>query len=104
MKFSAAGSPEKGLTIPVEGRGGHWIVKLPSQRYPLVPENEHSMMQFARMVGIDTAETGLVSTLDIGERYAKPILWMAVYRIILRAWDSTRKTIWHGGVVLYRSR
>jgi hypothetical protein len=29
---------------------------------------------------------------------------MAVWRIILRAWDSTRKTIWHGGVVLYRSR
>jgi hypothetical protein len=38
------------------------------------------------------------------ERYAKHILWMAVYRIILRAWDSTRKRIWHGGVVLYRSR
>ncbi|AEU38008.1 HipA N-terminal domain protein [Granulicella mallensis MP5ACTX8] len=65
MKFSAAGSPEKGLTIPVEGRGGHWIVKLPSQRYPLVPENEHSMMQFARAVGIDTAETGLVPTEEI---------------------------------------
>jgi serine/threonine-protein kinase HipA len=65
MKFSAAGSPDRGLTIPVEGRGGHWIVKLPSQRYPLVPENEHSMMQFARAVGIKTAETGLVATEQI---------------------------------------
>ena len=65
MKFSAAGSPDKGLTIPVEGRGGHWIVKLPSQRYPLVPENEHSMMQFARTVGINTADTGLVRTEEI---------------------------------------
>ena len=38
------------------------------------------------------------------ERYAKHILWLAVCRIILRAWDSTRKTIGRGGVVLYRSR
>src|ERR1017187_4236341 len=42
-----------------EGRGGHWIIKLPSEEFPLVPEHEHSMMQFARAVGIDTAETGL---------------------------------------------
>jgi serine/threonine-protein kinase HipA len=27
MKFSAIGSPERGLTIPAERRGGHWIVK-----------------------------------------------------------------------------
>ena len=40
---------------------------------------------------------------DQRERYAKPILWLAVYRIILRAWDNTRKRIWLGGVVLYRS-
>ena len=38
------------------------------------------------------------------ERYANYILWMAVYRIILTVWDSTRKKIWRGGVVLYRSR
>jgi transposase len=39
-----------------------------------------------------------------GERYANHILWMAVWRIILTVWDSTRKKIWRGGVVLYRSR
>jgi serine/threonine-protein kinase HipA len=65
MKFSAGGSPERGLTIPAEGRGGHWIIKLPSERYPLVPENEHSMMLFARAIGIDTAETGLVPAKEI---------------------------------------
>jgi serine/threonine-protein kinase HipA len=65
MKFSAAGSPERGLTIPAEGRGGHWIIKLPSDRFPLVPENEHSMMQFATAVGIDTAESGLVPAREI---------------------------------------
>jgi serine/threonine-protein kinase HipA len=33
MKFSAIGSPERGLTIPAEGRGGHWIVKLPGEQW-----------------------------------------------------------------------
>jgi serine/threonine-protein kinase HipA len=65
MKFSASGSPQQRLTIPVEGRGGHWILKLPSARLPLVPENEHSMMQFARFVGITTADSGLVPVAEI---------------------------------------
>ena len=65
MKFSASGSPQQRLTIPVEGRGGHWILKLPSARFPLVPENEHSMMQFARSVGIKTADSGLVPVAEI---------------------------------------
>lgn len=64
MKFSAVGSPGRGLTIPAQGKGGHWIIKLPGA-YPLLPENEHSMMELARVVGIDTAESGLVPTSAI---------------------------------------
>jgi serine/threonine-protein kinase HipA len=60
MKLSATGSPTRRLTIPAEGRGGHWILKLPSKAYPRLPENEHSMMRFAQAVGIEVAETGLV--------------------------------------------
>jgi serine/threonine-protein kinase HipA len=65
MKFSAIGSPERGLTIPAEGRGGHWIVKLPGEQYPLIPENEYSMLQFARAVGIKTADAGLIPVGEI---------------------------------------
>lgn len=65
LKFSAVGQPGKQLAIPVEGRGGHWIVKLPSARYPLVPENEFSMMKLAAEVGIEVAEVGLIPTRDI---------------------------------------
>lgn len=65
MKFSAIGSPERGLTIPAEGRGGHWIVKLPGEQYPLIPENEYSMLQLARAVGIKTAEAGLIPVGEI---------------------------------------
>jgi serine/threonine-protein kinase HipA len=65
MKFSAIGSPEGGLTIPAEGRGGHWIVKLPGEQYPLIPENEYSMLQLARAVGIKTADAGLIPVGEI---------------------------------------
>ena len=34
-----------GLTIPADGMGGSWIVKLPSARFPAVPENEHVMLE-----------------------------------------------------------
>jgi serine/threonine-protein kinase HipA len=65
LKFSAIGSPGKQLTIPAEGRGGAWIIKLPSPRYALVPENEYSMMKLAAAVGIDVADVGLVPTNQI---------------------------------------
>jgi len=38
------------------------------------------------------------------ERYANHILWMAVCRMILTVWESTRKKIWLGGEVLYLSK
>ncbi len=65
LKFSAAGSPQRGLTIPAGGLGGRWIVKLPDQRFLGVPENEYAMMTFARMVGIDVPEIGLVDPADV---------------------------------------
>jgi serine/threonine-protein kinase HipA len=64
MKVLGDWIPERGLTIPAEGRGGHWIVKLPSEQYPLIPENEYSMLRLARAVGIKTADAGLI---PIGE-------------------------------------
>lgn len=65
LKFSAVGQPGKQLSIPVEGRGGHWIVKLPSARFRQVPENEFSMMTLASEVGIEVAEVALVPTNTI---------------------------------------
>jgi serine/threonine-protein kinase HipA len=56
----------KGLTLPVDGVGGDWVVKLPSPRFEGVPENEHAMMTLARAVGIDVPEVQLVATNDIG--------------------------------------
>jgi serine/threonine-protein kinase HipA len=62
LKFSALRNDAKagGLTIPVEGVGGSWIVKLPSQQYAGVPENEYSMMTIAKSMGMDVPELQLL--------------------------------------------
>jgi serine/threonine-protein kinase HipA len=65
LKFSAIRESEGGLTIPVHGRGGTWIAKLPSSTYPLVPENEYTMLTFARRVAIDVPEIGLIDSAEI---------------------------------------
>ena len=60
LKFSAVQHANGGLTIPATGKGGSWIVKLPSSRFDAVPENEYSMMELARMLGMDVPETQLL--------------------------------------------
>lgn len=65
LKFSAIKQAAGGLTIPVEGVGGSWIVKLPSVTHHGLPENEYSMMELARRVGIDVPETTLVPLAKI---------------------------------------
>ena len=66
LKFSALMEASKGLTLPVGGVGGDWIVKLPSPRFDVVPENEYAMMTLAEAVGIDVPEVRLVATKEIG--------------------------------------
>lgn len=60
LKFSAVKNATGGLTIPAEGVGGSWIVKLPSAKYNGVPENEYAMMSIARVIGIDIPEVQLI--------------------------------------------
>jgi len=64
LKFSAHRN-QRGLTVPVSGRGGDWIVKLPDARYPRVPENEHATMRWARESGISIPEIELVDVENI---------------------------------------
>ena len=65
LKFSAILNTTGGLTIPADGIGGHWIIKLPSYAYPSVPENEFAMMELARKIGIPVPELKLVPLADI---------------------------------------
>lgn len=68
LKFSAFQNIRKagGLTIPAEGVGGSWIVKLPSQQFAGVPENEFSMMTIAGLMGMDVPEIRLMDLAEIG--------------------------------------
>ena len=59
LKFSGLRS-DRGMTIPVSGRGGDWILKLPDLRHPGVPVNEHATMRWAAASGITIPEIGLM--------------------------------------------
>ena len=65
LKFSAVMEATGGLSIPVEGVGGSWIIKLPSTKFDGVPENEYAMMTLARHVGIDVPNIELHRIDDI---------------------------------------
>jgi serine/threonine-protein kinase HipA len=60
LKFSAVEKARGGLTIPASGKGGNWIVKLPSVRFRGVAANEFSMMSLARTMGMDIPDVELV--------------------------------------------
>lgn len=60
LKFSALADAGGGLTIPAQGMGGDWILKLPSVVYEDVPENEYSIMSLAATAGLVTPEIRLV--------------------------------------------
>lgn len=64
LKFSARRS-ERGLTIPVSGRGGDWIVKLPDSRFRDVPRTEYATMRWAEASGIVIPEIDLVPIADM---------------------------------------
>lgn len=65
LKFSAMRNAASGLTIPVSGRNGDYIVKLPSTHFARLPENEYAMMRLARDVGLDVPECHLVSLHEV---------------------------------------
>ncbi len=65
LKFSAISETSGGLTIPAKGMGGSWIIKLPSARFAGIPENEYSMMELARRVGMDVPSIKLIDVNDI---------------------------------------
>jgi serine/threonine-protein kinase HipA len=65
LKFSAVMEATGGLTIPAHGMGGAWVLKLPSSRFPAVPENEYTMLQLARTIGIEVPRLRLVEPSEI---------------------------------------
>lgn len=65
LKFSAIHEASGGLTIPATGTNGSWIIKLPSMRFPFVPENEFVMLSLARAAGIVSPKNYLIDIKEI---------------------------------------
>jgi serine/threonine-protein kinase HipA len=65
LKFSAIMEASGGLTIPADGIGGSWIVKLPAASFEGVPENEFTMMELGRQIGIPVPKLKLVPIQEI---------------------------------------
>ncbi len=63
-KFSAT-SLDKRLSIPTSGVGGSWIVKLPTNTFARLPENEFVVMSLARAVGLNVPDIRLVNLDEI---------------------------------------
>jgi len=86
MKFSAVLEARGGLTIPADGLGGSWIVKLPSTQFPAVPENEFAMLALARAIGIDVPETRLVP-LDQIKGFPRDLATLSGNALAIRRFD-----------------
>ncbi|MGC5009558.1 type II toxin-antitoxin system HipA family toxin [Streptosporangium sp. DT93] len=62
VKLSMARTPRGFRYV---GVGGDWIVKFPSSRHDLLPENEHSMMTWAALAGVEVPDHTLVPVNDL---------------------------------------
>lgn len=62
LKFSAIMESKGRLTIPANGQGGHWILKLPAGNFKNVPDAEFAMMTLAKNAGIAVPEFKLIPT------------------------------------------
>ena len=94
LKFSGVMEATGGLTIPAEGVGGSWIVKLPSMQFNGVPENEYAMLELARRMGIDVPEVRLVPLNEIAG-LPEDLARLAGHALAVKRFDRTDK----GGAV-----
>ncbi len=91
LKFSAIAERKGGLTIPANGIGGDWIIKLPAQNYSQVPENEYAMMNLAARIGIPLPEVRLVALKAIGGLPEMGVM-MGKQALAVRRFDRPTKT------------
>lgn len=87
LKFSVLRSGDR-FTLPASGKGGHWIVKLPDNQFPLVPVNEHAMLTWAKACGIDVPDFELTPVADI-EGLPSELSFREPHALAIRRYDRT---------------
>ncbi|MDZ7856811.1 type II toxin-antitoxin system HipA family toxin [Sphaerotilus sp.] len=86
LKFSALRS-DRGMTVPVSGQGGDWILKLPDLRYPGGPANEYATMRWAAASGITIPEIDLVDIAQVSGLPATGIPRQETQAFVIRRFD-----------------
>ncbi len=74
LKFSMLLAEEK-VTLPARDQSGEWIVKFDTPTFPQLPENEISMLEWARAAGFDVPECSLLPVEAVEgfpRRFASP--------------------------------
>lgn len=74
LKFSMIREEDK-LTLPARDQSGEWIVKFDSPSFPHLPENEFSMLEWARSAGFDVPSVELLHIENVAgfpRRFAPP--------------------------------
>lgn len=62
-KLSLQRSADGARLLQVE-RGGHFLIKPQTEKFPFTPENEHLSMRLAELCGVTTARCGLLRLVD----------------------------------------
>lgn len=92
LKFSMLLEGNK-LTLPAKDSVGEWIVKFDSVNFPHLPENEFSILEWARAIDIEVPECRLHSIEDVEgfpRRYASADTQVLAVRRYDRLPDGTR--------------
>jgi serine/threonine-protein kinase HipA len=92
LKFSMLLEGNK-LTLPAKDSSGEWIVKFDSVSFPHLPENEFSMLEWARAIDIEVPTCRLHSIDDVEgfpRRYASADTRVLAIRRYDRLPDGTR--------------
>lgn len=56
---------ENKITLPMAGEGGRWIAKFPSSSFRDLPENELTMLRWARAAGLDVPDNRIIDVASI---------------------------------------
>jgi serine/threonine-protein kinase HipA len=56
---------EDKITLPLAGQGGRWIAKFPSSAFRELPENELTMLRWARTAGLNVPDNRIIEVASI---------------------------------------
>lgn len=88
LKFSMVREGEV-LTLPAQGRGGEWILKVEPSQFPGLVENEHTVLEWARAARFEVPECQVVESDSLG--VLEKVLGSPARGLAVRRFDRTEQ-------------